>query len=533
MPAYNPTVVYGPWRYPAYPPYYWPPPPDYYFGDALVTGMPAVPARGHRQRPVGGCNWGRGDVDINVNRYNNVNVNSKIREPDQFNHNAANERACPTAIKGAEVRQERGRQGCGPRLSRPRCRGAKRSAEAQTRRTSSGARIRGRGARIRADPRGRGRRSLQATAHGTVRRRPAAGLAAAPSDAPQPARAGRRHARGSRRRPRRCDPQDPRPDATRHTLAGAGNAKRSARDDRSWAGPPAGRRRQRAAALASGGTRSSAAGPAGARRAVAVVLRRRRRLAERGRWAWSTAPSTCQSRPCHVPSCRRALHRADARVRSLVSAGAARGDAAARSEKFPTPKRRPRPWWTQFARSDGDAVRAVLGADWKRYSRCDVDQDESTTSCGGQVAQARAAGTGRHLAVGAEGWTLPIPMVKRAGGWAFDIRAGADEMSPAASGAMSPRRWRPCWRTSTRRRSTRSSRTQRGRRRLYAQRFSARRASGMACTADAPARSPALSGRYNAARTQPGAYHGYYFRILNGAGKNAPGGAYDYRSRAG
>ena len=27
VPAYNPTVVYGAWGYPAYPPYYWPPYP--------------------------------------------------------------------------------------------------------------------------------------------------------------------------------------------------------------------------------------------------------------------------------------------------------------------------------------------------------------------------------------------------------------------------------------------------------------------------------------------------------------------------
>ena len=39
VPAYNPTVVYGAWPYPAYPPLYYPPPPAYYPGAALATGI--------------------------------------------------------------------------------------------------------------------------------------------------------------------------------------------------------------------------------------------------------------------------------------------------------------------------------------------------------------------------------------------------------------------------------------------------------------------------------------------------------------
>ena len=37
VPAYNPTVVYGAWAYPSYPPYYYPPPPMYYPGGALAS----------------------------------------------------------------------------------------------------------------------------------------------------------------------------------------------------------------------------------------------------------------------------------------------------------------------------------------------------------------------------------------------------------------------------------------------------------------------------------------------------------------
>jgi hypothetical protein len=72
VPTYNPAVVYGPWPYPAYPPY--PPyyPPGYVAGTALLSfgiGMAAGAAI------WGNCNWGGGDVDVNVNNYNNYTKN--------------------------------------------------------------------------------------------------------------------------------------------------------------------------------------------------------------------------------------------------------------------------------------------------------------------------------------------------------------------------------------------------------------------------------------------------------------------------
>ncbi len=65
VPAYNPTVVYGPWPYPAYPPYYWYP-PGYVAGAAVVSFGVGV-AVGYAM--WGYPNWHSGDVDINVNRY--------------------------------------------------------------------------------------------------------------------------------------------------------------------------------------------------------------------------------------------------------------------------------------------------------------------------------------------------------------------------------------------------------------------------------------------------------------------------------
>ncbi len=77
VPSYNPTVVYGAWPYPAYPPVYLPPPPGYVFGAALVSGMAfaagvaVVGSLWGWARP----GWGGGYVNVNVNRYNSINVN--------------------------------------------------------------------------------------------------------------------------------------------------------------------------------------------------------------------------------------------------------------------------------------------------------------------------------------------------------------------------------------------------------------------------------------------------------------------------
>lgn len=75
VPVYNPTVVYGPWMYPAYPPYYYYPPgyavataPAYSF----MAGMAVGAAWGYAW---GSCNWHSGSVHYDVNQNTNINAN--------------------------------------------------------------------------------------------------------------------------------------------------------------------------------------------------------------------------------------------------------------------------------------------------------------------------------------------------------------------------------------------------------------------------------------------------------------------------
>jgi hypothetical protein len=102
VPTYNPTVVYGAWPYPAYPPYYYYP-PGYAAGAAFV-GFTAGVIVGSAL--WGGCNWGRNDVNVNVNRYNNFNKTNISN--GNWQHNADRRGAVPYKDKGVAQKYNRG-----------------------------------------------------------------------------------------------------------------------------------------------------------------------------------------------------------------------------------------------------------------------------------------------------------------------------------------------------------------------------------------------------------------------------------------
>jgi hypothetical protein len=114
VPSYNPTVVYGTWPYPAYPPTYWPPPYGYYPGQALAAGLAFGAGIAITGALWGGFNWGHGDVNVNVNRYNSVNnVNNRMNGNgnQRWNHNADNRRGTPYRDQGSRQRYDQGRGG--------------------------------------------------------------------------------------------------------------------------------------------------------------------------------------------------------------------------------------------------------------------------------------------------------------------------------------------------------------------------------------------------------------------------------------
>src|SRR6266566_3037910 len=94
VPTYNPTVVYGAWPYPAYPPYYYYP-PGYVAGGALLGFTAGVIVGGALW---GNANWRGSDVNVNVNRYNNFNRTNISN--GNWNHNASHRGAVPYRDQG-------------------------------------------------------------------------------------------------------------------------------------------------------------------------------------------------------------------------------------------------------------------------------------------------------------------------------------------------------------------------------------------------------------------------------------------------
>ncbi len=78
VPSYNPTVLYGTWPYPAYPPVYVPPPTGYAIATGFATGLAFGAGVAVANSLWGNCNWNHGDMNVNVNRYNNINVNNRL-----------------------------------------------------------------------------------------------------------------------------------------------------------------------------------------------------------------------------------------------------------------------------------------------------------------------------------------------------------------------------------------------------------------------------------------------------------------------
>ncbi|WP_198683445.1 DUF3300 domain-containing protein [Peristeroidobacter agariperforans] len=110
VPTYNPTVVYGAWPYPAYPPYYYYP-PGYAAGAAFFSFSAGVIVGGALW---GGFNWGHSDIDINVNRYNNfnrnsnLNVNNRTNVSNRWEHNSAHRQGVGYRDSATQQRYGRG-----------------------------------------------------------------------------------------------------------------------------------------------------------------------------------------------------------------------------------------------------------------------------------------------------------------------------------------------------------------------------------------------------------------------------------------
>jgi hypothetical protein len=214
---------------------------------------------------------------------------------------------------------------------------------------------------------------------------------------------------------------------------------------------------------------------------------------------------------------------------------AAPGVAQAQQTRFPSADAAATAFVDAIARSDGDTVRAILGADYQKVLPLDeMTQDDKLDFLAAWAQGHRVVAQGDNkavLEVGKTNWPLPIPMVKGAGGWFFDTRAGADEMITRRIGRNELAAMEAVLAYFDAQKEYARKERQPGMGLVYAQKFFSTpgKKDGLYWDSAAGEEPSPLGPAYSADTSADGAYHGYYFRILTAQGKNANGGAYDYR----
>jgi len=142
------------------------------------------------------------------------------------------------------------------------------------------------------------------------------------------------------------------------------------------------------------------------------------------------------------------------------------------------------------------------------------------------------------LQIGTEEWPFPIPIVKKGQQWSFDTKKGKEELINRRIGRNELNTVQTCLAYVDAQREYAAKDRDGDGLFEYAQKFVSTPGTkdGLYWEAKAGEEESPL-GDFAARATQEGykktsnkpiPYHGYFFKILNAQGKNAPGGAYDY-----
>ena len=218
---------------------------------------------------------------------------------------------------------------------------------------------------------------------------------------------------------------------------------------------------------------------------------------------------------------------------AAMAASLAIASIAFAQSAYPTPEAAADALVDGIARNDGDAVKAVVGSDYRKYIPAESMDHEDITNFLEAWAKAhsivRASGEKAFLGVGKNGWTLPIPIVKTAAGWRFDTKGAPDEMrirrigrnelaaiqvALAYTDAQDEYHARDWNGDGVLEYATRALSSPGNRDGLY-----------WASLPGEP-ESPLGAEFADARAGQP--YHGYLYKILTAQGKDAPGGAKSY-----
>jgi hypothetical protein len=200
---------------------------------------------------------------------------------------------------------------------------------------------------------------------------------------------------------------------------------------------------------------------------------------------------------------------------------------------FPTPDAAAQAFVDALSRSDVEALRTVLGPDWRRFVPAGtVDQEDVYEFLGAWAKQHKVVleqPDKALLAAGTGDWTLPVPIVKSAAGWRFDPKAGVDAMRSRRIGRNELNAMQAALAYFDAQKEY-AQKDRDGNGVLeYAQKFvSAPGKHDGLYWPDATGQDESPLGPLYAGQRAGEGYHGYHFKIIKAQGKDAPGGAYDY-----
>ncbi len=213
--------------------------------------------------------------------------------------------------------------------------------------------------------------------------------------------------------------------------------------------------------------------------------------------------------------------------------------AYAQQKAFATPEAAMDAFGDALATSDDEAMKALLGADYRRFIPPASDAIRLRFLAAWAKAHAvKTEGDAKAaIVVGDDGWTMPIPIVRTTQGWRFDARAGADEIRIRRIGRNELAVMQVMLAIYDAQKEYAMFDRNGNGVREYAGRFESSRGKQDGLywptkTGEAP--SP-LGPTFAAAKAGGGGadagYYGYRYKLLNAQGKNAPGGAYEYTVR--
>lgn len=205
-------------------------------------------------------------------------------------------------------------------------------------------------------------------------------------------------------------------------------------------------------------------------------------------------------------------------------------------QAFPTPEAAAEAFVAALGTRTADEARlaAILGPQWEQaIPRGSVDREDVDAFLERyreKHAFQKTDATHQSLAVGNDAWTLPVPLVKSANGWTFDLKAGEPEIRARRIG-RNEREAEQAVLAYHDAQMDYASVDRNGNGILeYAQQFTSTdgRHDGLYWDDDDGGEESPLGPLFGD-ETPQGEWHGYRFRILTAQGPSAPGGAYDYR----